>query len=155
MDFPAELKRHVARVEDAIDRYLPGRDTRPDRLHAAMRYSLEAGGKRMRPVLLLAAAKLFESSDHAALPAAVAVECVHTYSLIHDDLPCMDNDDLRRGIPTCHKKFGEALAVLAGDALHVVAFQLMAQTGSTQAVLELATAVGTSGMLGGQVADIE
>ncbi|MEO5957955.1 MAG: polyprenyl synthetase family protein, partial [Opitutaceae bacterium] len=103
MDFPAEFKRHVARVEAGLDRYLPRADTRPARLHTAMRYSLEAGGKRLRPVLVLASAELFGVADDTALPAAVAVECIHTYSLIHDDLPCMDNDDLRRGRPTAHR----------------------------------------------------
>src|ERR1041384_3879465 len=116
MDFPAELKRQIARVERGLDLHVPRADTRPARLHAAMRYSLEAGGKRLRPVLALASAELFGVGDDHALPAAVALECVHTYSLIHDDLPCMDNDDLRRGRPTAHKAFDEATALLAGDA---------------------------------------
>ena len=122
MDFPAELKRHLARVERGLDLHVPRADTRPARLHTAMRYSLEAGGKRLRPVLLLAAAELFGLADDTALPAAVAIECVHTYSLIHDDLPCMDNDDLRRGRATAHKQFDEATALLAGDALLTHAF---------------------------------
>jgi geranylgeranyl diphosphate synthase, type II len=146
-------------VDKLLDRYSPSEDNEPRSLHSAMRYSLMAGGKRIRPILCMASYEYCrkESSElpESLLKAMVALEMVHTYSLIHDDLPCMDDDDLRRGIPTCHKKFGEALAVLAGDALHVVAFDLIAQTGSIPAVLELATAVGTSGMLGGQVADIE
>src|SRR5471032_298920 len=139
MDFAAELKRHVARVERGLDQFVPRADTRPARLHTAMRYSLEAGGKRLRPVLVLAAADLFAPVSKskspspkakfsaAALPAAVAVECIHTYSLIHDDLPCMDNDDLRRGRPTAHKQFDEATALLAGDALLTHAFALLAE----------------------------
>lgn len=153
------LRRNREFVDCLLDKYSPPASQEPRSLHEAMRYSLMAGGKRIRPILCLASYQ-FCAGEAAEPPEAVekgmaALEMVHTYSLIHDDLPCMDDDDLRRGIPTCHKKFGEALAVLAGDALHVVAFQLMAQTGSTQAVLELATAVGTSGMLGGQVADVE
>jgi len=155
----AYLQRNRELVDRLLDEYCPPVTEEPRSLHEAMRYSLMASGKRIRPILCLAAYE-FCAGETASLPdgvkkAMAALEMVHTYSLIHDDLPCMDDDDLRRGVPTCHKKFGEALAVLAGDALHVVAFELMAQTGSVQAVLELTTAVGTSGMLGGQVADIE
>src|SRR5436853_596957 len=132
MDFSAELKRQVDRVEQGIDRFVPAANTRPARLHTAMRYSLEAGGKRLRPVLVLAAAELCGAKDDAALPAAVAIECVHTYSLIHDDLPCMDNDDLRRGRPTAHKQFDEATALLAGDALLTHAFALLVTSYSAQ-----------------------
>src|SRR3954471_5489499 len=114
MDFAAALKRQVSRVEKGIDLHVPPATTRPVRLHSAMRYSLEAGGKRLRPVLVLAAAEVFGAAPEEALAAAVAVECIHTYSLIHDDLPCMDNDDLRRGRPTAHKAFDEATALLAG-----------------------------------------
>ncbi len=155
----AYLQRNRELVDRLLDQYAPPVSREPRSLHEAMRYSLMAGGKRIRPILCLAAYEYCagETNDppESVKKAMVALEMVHTYSLIHDDLPCMDDDDLRRGIPTCHKKFGEALAVLAGDALHVVAFELMAQTGSVAAVLELATAVGTTGMLGGQVADIE
>lgn len=155
----AYLQRNRELVDRLLDEYAPSAMEEPRSLHEAMRYSLMAGGKRIRPILCLAAYEYCagETADppESVKKAMAALEMVHTYSLIHDDLPCMDDDDLRRGIPTCHKKFGEALAVLAGDALHVVAFELMAQTGSVEAVLELATAVGTTGMLGGQVADIE
>ena len=142
-----------------LDQYLPSETTPPATLHKAMRYSVMAGGKRFRPVLALAAYE-YCGGDIGRKPqtihkAMAALEANHTYSLIHDDLPCMDNDDLRRGRPTCHKQFDEAIATLAGDALHVIAFELMAETGSTAVVLELARAVGTSGMLGGQMADIE
>ena len=146
-------------TDQLLDRYLPSEETEPKTLHKAMRYSVMAGGKRLRPILALAA---FEycggDSDRAAVtihPAMAALEMVHTYSLIHDDLPCMDDDDLRRGRPTCHKMFNEAVATLAGDGLHVVAFELMAQTDSIEVVRELALASGTTGMLGGQMADIE
>jgi len=146
-------------VEDLLDKYLPSEMVPPKKLHAAMRYSVMAGGKRLRPALALAAYRYCNDdinnppdSIHCAM---AALEMVHAYSLIHDDLPCMDDDDLRRGRPTCHKQFNEATAVLTGDALHVVAFELMAKTGSIRAVNELAEAIGTSGMLGGQIADVE
>jgi len=142
-----------------LDQHLPSEESEPRTLHAAMRYSVMAGGKRLRPILALAAWDYCDgvAGDASATihKAMAALEMVHTYSLIHDDLPCMDNDDLRRGRPTCHKQFGEGVATLAGDALHVIAFQLMAETGSIQAVAELAHAVGTAGMLGGQMADLE
>jgi geranylgeranyl diphosphate synthase type II len=146
-------------VDDLLQKYLPSDDTPPQTLHAAMRYSVMAGGKRIRPILAHAAWQHFGGSEAQAgqtiYPAMAALEMVHTYSLIHDDLPCMDDDDLRRGMPTCHKKFGEAVAVLTGDALHDVAFSLIAQSRSIPAVVELAEAIGTGGMLGGQMADVE
>lgn len=159
----AGTKEYITSVqqltEALLDRYLPSVEADPQSLHTAMRYSVMAGGKRLRPILCYAAYEAcggeLEGRDLPIHQAMAAIEMVHTYSLIHDDLPCMDDDDLRRGIPTCHKKFGEAVAVLAGDALHDVAFDLMARTGSTDAVRELAAAIGTSGMLGGQIADIE
>lgn len=153
------LKTQASLVEKLLDQCLPPKDQPPVSLHAAMRYSVMAGGKRLRPILALAAYEhcggVWHVTDSAIGKAMAALEMVHTYSLIHDDLPCMDDDDLRRGQPTCHRKFGEALAVLAGDALHDVAFELMASTGSTEAVTELARAIGTKGMIGGQVADVE
>jgi geranylgeranyl diphosphate synthase type II len=160
MDFPAEYQRLVARVERGITLHLPPAATRPSRLHTAMRYSLEAGGKRLRPVLVLAAAELFGGQDDAALPAAVAVECIHTYSLIHDDLPCMDNDDLRRGRPTAHKAFDEATALLAGDALLTHAFALLSTSYASQPALaqtlvrELSDAAGSQRLIGGQMEDL-
>jgi geranylgeranyl diphosphate synthase type II len=154
--YMAETKKLTDRL---LDQYLPPIDRDPKSLHAAMRYSVMAGGKRLRPMLALAAYEYCDGAPENAAQtvhlAMAALEMVHTYSLIHDDLPCMDDDDLRRGRPTCHKQFSEAIATLAGDALHVVAFELMAQTGSTKVVIELARSGGTSGMLGGQVADIE
>lgn len=148
-----------ALTDRLLEEYLPSEQTEPKTLHQAMRYSVMAGGKRLRPVLALAAYEYcggnLSRARQTVYPAMAALEMVHTYSLIHDDLPCMDDDDLRRGRPTCHKQFGEAVATLAGDALHVVAFELAAQTGSIEVVKELARSGGTAGMLGGQMADIE
>ena len=159
VEFKARLADQVARVERAIDRLLPPVDTPPARLHQAMRYSLQAGGKRLRPVLVVAAAELFDPAGRAdPLPAAVAIECIHTYSLIHDDLPCMDNDDLRRGRPTCHKAFDEATALLAGDALLTQAFALLATAYPAapgyDLVRELALAAGSERLVGGQMSDL-
>jgi len=150
----------IARVNAALGRYTPAADAPPATLHEAMRYSLFAGGKRIRPLLCLAGAQAVGGDPEAVLPTACALEMVHTFSLIHDDLPALDNDDLRRGMPTSHKKFGEAMAILAGDALHTLAFATIAthQQGTADAVLRvvrlLADASGTSGMVGGQVDDI-
>jgi geranylgeranyl diphosphate synthase type II len=160
MDFASELQRQVGRVEGGLDRHVPSADTPPARLHTAMRYSLEAGGKRLRPVLVLGAAELFGVRDDGAVAAAVAVECVHTYSLIHDDLPCMDNDDLRRGRPTAHRQFDEATALLAGDALLTHAFALLSEAYASRPQLahalirELADAAGSRRLIGGQMADL-
>ncbi len=153
------LENGKALVDRLLDRYLPSGEVEPKSLHEAMRYSVMAGGKRLRPILALAAYEYcggsLEGDDLPIHFAAAALELVHTYSLIHDDLPCMDDDELRRGMPTCHIKFGEAVAVLAGDALHDVAFGLLARGRSTEAVEELALAIGTEGMLAGQMADVE
>lgn len=160
MDFSSEFSRHVARVENGMNLHVPPAAERPARLHTAMRYSLEAGGKRLRPVLVLAAAEFCGVTDDAAVPAAVALECVHTYSLIHDDLPCMDNDDLRRGRPTAHKAFDEATALLAGDALLTQAFTLLATSYAdrpalaTALVRELADTAGSRRLIGGQMEDL-
>ncbi len=158
-DIKCYLKERRQLIDALLDRYLPSEREEPRSLHAAMRYSVMAGGKRLRPILALTACEYcggnVEGKDRPIYWAAAALEMVHTYSLIHDDLPCMDDDDLRRGIPTCHKKYGEAVAILAGDALHDLAFSLMARTGSIEAVAELAQAIGTDGMLGGQMADVE
>lgn len=160
-----ELKRYlIARqkeVDRALDRFLPKASVRPATIHKAMRYSLFAGGKRLRPILCLAAAEACGGRTSAALPLACAIECIHTYSLIHDDLPSMDNDDLRRGRATCHKVFGEGIAILAGDALLTVAFEIAAQTSAPsrydlQEILhEIATAAGSRKLIAGQVADLE
>jgi geranylgeranyl pyrophosphate synthase len=159
MDFTAQFQAYRERVEHGLGTLVPAAVTRPARLHAAMRYSLEAGGKRLRPVLTLAAADLFGTKADA-LPAAVALECLHTYSLIHDDLPCMDNDDLRRGRPTAHKQFDEATALLAGDALLTLAFQLIGRHYAGSPALcaaltrEIADAAGSERLIGGQMEDL-
>lgn len=160
MDFAAQLPQLRTEAEQALDRFVPAAQARPSRLHSAMRYSLEAGGKRIRPVLVLAAADLFGKRSDAAA-AAAAIECVHTYSLIHDDLPALDNDDLRRGRPTCHKAFDEPTAILAGDALLTHAFALLGShyadrpALATALVSELGQAAGSTELIGGQMEDIE
>ena len=143
-------------IERELDRLVPATATRPADLHAAMRHSLFAGGKRLRPILCAACAEACGAPRAAALFPAAAIECLHTYTLIHDDLPCMDDDDLRRGVPTCHKVYGEATALLAGDALQALAFELAAQTpvAALEIVRELAAAAGSRGVVGGQVEDM-
>lgn len=149
------------KVEQALQKALPKESVKPRTIHRAMRYSIFAGGKRLRPILCLAAAEAICGKFTAALPLACAVECIHTYSLIHDDLPCMDNDDFRRGKPTSHKVFGEGLAVLAGDALLTIAFEIAASCESwpryshAAVIHELAEAAGSQALVAGQVADIE
>lgn len=151
-------------VEQALETCLPPADTLPPTLHEAMRYSTFAGGKRLRPVMLLMTAELFERDCRDMAFAAAALEIVHTYSLIHDDLPAMDNDDLRRGRPTNHKVYGEAMAILAGDALLTLAFQIMTDpthlahfdpVAIIHATRELALAAGSTGMAGGQALDMQ
>jgi len=149
------------KVDQALDRWLPEEKTKPKTLHAAMRYSIFAGGKRLRPVLCLAAAEACGGRISAAMPSACAIECIHTYSLVHDDLPCMDDDDLRRGRPTTHKVFGDGVAVLTGDALLTIAFEILARTkptaryGVADFLREISHAAGSLKLIGGQVADIE
>jgi len=148
-------------VDKALHAFLPKASVKPPTIHKAMRYSLFAGGKRLRPILCLAAAEACGGRLENALPLACAVECVHTYSLIHDDLPCMDNDDFRRGKPTCHKVFGEGIAVLAGDALLTLAFEVLGKAegspryGMPALLRELAAAAGSRWLISGQVADLE
>lgn len=160
MNFETRLRDYIVRVEAGIARLTPPAHERPARLHEAMRYSIEAGGKRLRPVLCLAASELFPPALDP-LPAAVAIECLHTYSLIHDDLPCMDNSDLRRGRPSCHRRFDEATALLAGDALLTHSFLLLAEAYAdapaiaASLVRELAVAAGSRRLIGGQMEDIE
>src|SRR5579859_275291 len=155
------LSTRTEAVNRALDHFLPSEKTKPATIHKAMRYSLFAGGKRMRPAVLLAAAEACGGSDAAAMPLACAVECIHTYSLIHDDLPAMDNDDFRRGKPTNHKVFGDGIAVLAGDALLTQAFEIAAQAKGwpryphRDLILEIAKASGSLQLVAGQVADLE
>lgn len=157
------LARRAAEVNTSLDRFLPPEETPPERLHRAMRYSVLAGGKRLRPALVLASGEAMGAKTEDLMPAACAMEMIHTYSLIHDDLPAMDNDDLRRGRLTCHKAFGEAVAILAGDALLTLAFRVLASDSAARnsesqlrVIHEFAAAAGTiGGMIGGQMADIE
>src|SRR5256885_12824120 len=160
-DLQAYLTDRTTAVNRALDRFLPTATTRPATIHKAMRYSLFAGGKRLRPALCLAAAEACGGSLDGAIPLACAVECIHTYSLIHDDLPAMDNDDFRRGKPTNHKVFGEGIAVLAGDALLTIAFEMAANSNPSETyphhalIRELAFASGSLQLIAGQVADLE
>lgn len=157
------LKRRAVEVNEWLDRLVPSEATPPEKIHRAMRYSLLAGGKRLRPALVLAAGEALGADTDDLMSAAGAIEMIHTYSLIHDDLPAMDDDDLRRGRPTCHKKFGEAVAILAGDALLTQAFRVLAADSPSRdaerqvrVIREIATAAGTvDALIGGQVADIE
>jgi geranylgeranyl diphosphate synthase type II len=162
-DLTAYMADRAQAVDRALDRFLPRESAPPASLHKAMRYSVFAGGKRLRPVLVAAGAEAVGGTLEPVMPAACAVEMIHTYSLIHDDLPAMDNDDFRRGVPTSHKVFGEAIAILAGDALLTLAFRLLANSSPAggeagrlrDMLIEVADAAGSAGMVGGQVADIE
>ena len=160
-NFNVWLQRTRSAVEKALLDAVPSAKAKPATIHRAMRYSLLAGGKRIRPVLCCAASEACGGTVRHALPAACAVELVHTYSLVHDDLPCMDDDDLRRGKPTSHKVFGEGMAVLAGDALLTQAFAVLAAAKPKRSftaadlVAELARAAGSRGLIAGQVADLE
>lgn len=161
MKLPSFFEEELQAVDAALQRLLPPETTPPASIHKAMRYSVFAGGKRVRPILCLESARIFASDVSAAMYPGCAIEFIHTYSLIHDDLPALDNDDLRRGKPTCHKQFGEAAAILAGDALLTLAFETIgaAPVGPDRRVkmlTEIATSAGTiNGMVGGQVADLE
>jgi geranylgeranyl diphosphate synthase type II len=156
-DLAAYMKQVAALTESALDELLPPEKTYPQEVHRLMRYSTFAGGKRIRPCLVMAAYEACggKFGDTAPLHAGAAIEMFHTFSLIHDDLPCMDDDDFRRGKPTAHKAFSEALAVLGGDALCIVAFEVFARFNRTDIITEIARALGTDGMIGGQVVDIE
>jgi geranylgeranyl diphosphate synthase type II len=161
MNLPAFFDEDRSTVDAALDRLMPGENAQPPSIHRAMRYSVQAGGKRVRPILCLESARIFVADVTHVLPVACALEFIHTYSLIHDDLPALDNDDLRRGKPTCHKKFGEATAILAGDALLTLAFETLANASIDPArrvaiLSHVAASAGTvDGMVGGQVADLE
>jgi geranylgeranyl diphosphate synthase type II len=155
------LKSRQQMIDRALDGFLPKGNVRPATIHKAMRYSLFAGGKRLRPILTLAAAEACGGKIDNALPLACAMECIHTYSLVHDDLPSMDNDDFRRGRATCHKVFGEGIAVLAGDALLTIAFEIVSHTKPPHRydpftlLREVAVAAGSRKLIAGQVADLE
>jgi len=149
------LQDRARKTEEALDAYINDWGDGAAPLTEAIRYSLFAGGKRLRPALALGAAEIVSGQGGPALPAACALEMIHTYSLIHDDLPAMDDDDLRRGRPTCHKVYGEATAILAGDALLTMAFDMLATAGDLEVIREVAHAAGVSGMAGGQYDDLQ
>ncbi|MSP94030.1 MAG: polyprenyl synthetase family protein [Alphaproteobacteria bacterium] len=158
----AAMEEAVRDVEATLERLLPRPEGLHARIHEAMRYAIFAGGKRLRPFLVLSSAALFDVKKQSALRVAAAIEAIHTYSLVHDDLPCMDDDDLRRGRPTTHKAFDEATAVLAGDALLTLAFEILAHPDThpsaevrCRLIAKLAQAAGHAGMIGGQMIDIE
>jgi geranylgeranyl diphosphate synthase, type II len=161
MNLPPFFEEDRQAVDEQLEKLLPGEAVQPPSIHTAMRYSVFAGGKRVRPILCLETARIFTADVSPALYPGCAIEFIHTYSLIHDDLPALDNDDLRRGKPTCHKKFGEAAAILAGDALLTLAFETIAAAAVSAErrvamVTEISSAAGTiKGMVGGQVADLE
>ena len=161
MNLKSYLVSRQTRIDRALDQYLPKENTRPSTIHKAMRYSVFAGGKRLRPILCLAAAEACNGKIDNALPLACALECIHTYSLVHDDLPSMDNDDFRRGRPTCHKVFGDGIAVLAGDALLTMAFEIVSRAKPARRydmatlLREVAIAAGSQKLIAGQVADLE
>jgi len=161
MDLKSYLADRAALVDAAMDAYLPPAKERPSTIHEAMRYAIFSGGKRLRPVLCLAAAEACGGETSDALAPACAVELMHTYSLVHDDLPAMDDDDLRRGRPTCHKVYGEGMAVLCGDALLTEAFLVLSETpptkryGTRQYIAEFAETGGSRKLIGGQVMDLE
>jgi len=161
IDLKSYLKERCEYIDQSLDRFLPSESTFPETIHKAMRYSIFAGGKRLRPILCLAAAEACGGSRDEAVAPACATEILHTYTLIHDDLPCMDDDDLRRGRPTSHKVYGEGIAVLAGDALLTEAFSVLAQASANERfgvagyVTELAKASGSQQLIGGQVLDLE
>lgn len=148
------LKAKQVHVESALERCLPSRDTRPAILHEAMHYCVLNGGKRIRPILCIAVAEAYGVETSVALLPAISTELYHCSTLVHDDLPCMDNDTLRRGAPTCHVKFGSANAILTGDALLIHAFQILAEHGNPPLSLELAKAAGSLGVIAGQVEDL-
>lgn len=164
MDIKSYLSKKKSMVDRTLEKLLPPAKTFPPSVHEAMRYSLFAGGKRVRPILAIAAAEALDAKTAGLLPIASAIELIHTYSLIHDDLPAMDDDDLRRGRPTCHKVYGEAVAILAGDGLLTRAFEVLSDpryikplpAGRALAIIrEISVSAGVAGMVGGQVVDIE
>lgn len=164
MDFKTDFKNKIIQIESELKRYFEYNTDIPNQIIDAMKYSVDAGGKRIRPVLMLASCQMFGGAISDVVPFACALECIHTYSLIHDDLPAMDNSDLRRGKPTNHKVFGEAMAILAGDGLLNLAFEIVLKGEFSESVSDrniikatsyLSSCSGISGMIGGQVIDIE
>ncbi len=159
MNFKEQMTEYIELINKQLEEYVPEKNNLQNSIYEAMRYSLLAGGKRIRPVLSLGVCDMLGGKIQEALPFACAIECIHTYSLIHDDLPCMDNDDLRRGRPTNHKVFGEATALLAGDSLLNLAFEIMSSAGiksekTVEIIRNVSNLSGTEGMIGGQVVDL-
>ena len=153
-----QIEKYIAAkkkiIDKALDKYLPKSSLKPQVIHRAMRYSVFPGGKRIRPVFAIAAFEACGGKGDLAIPVACGIELIHSYTLVHDDMPCMDNDDFRRGKKACHKKFGEDIALLAGDGLLTLAFQVIAESGNAEVIKEISKAAGTCGVIGGQVVDI-
>ncbi len=153
-----DIREYIAHKKDiidkALDRYLPLNSAKPQIIHKAMRYSVFPGGKRIRPIFAIAGFEACGGKGNSIIPVACGIELAHSYTLVHDDMPCMDDDSFRRGKKTCHKKYGEDIALLAGDGLLTLAFQVIAESGSIKAIKEISKAIGTRGTIGGQVADI-
>jgi len=154
MDIKEYLAGKKRSVDKALDEYLPSAATKPEIVHRVMRYAVFPGGKRIRPILTIAGFEMCGGKGSSIMPVACAIELIHTYTLIHDDLPCMDDDDFRRGRLSCHKKFNESLALLAGDGILTLSFELLSETGNAYLVSEVSKAIGTRGTIGGQVMDI-
>lgn len=148
------IKNWKKEIEKYLDIKLPTKKDCPNVLSKAMRYTVFSGGKRLRPILVLCVSEIFDIDRKKVLPVACGIELIHNFSLVHDDLPAMDNDDFRRGLPTCHKKFGEGIAILVGDTLLAYGFQLIAESGNVNLVKDIAEAIGYKGMAGGQVLDL-
>ncbi|MFC1666897.1 polyprenyl synthetase family protein [Candidatus Omnitrophota bacterium] len=153
-----DVRRYMAGkkkvIDKALDRYLPCVKAEPQLIHKAIRYAVFPGGKRIRPILTIAGFEMCGGKENSIMPVACAIELIHTYTLIHDDLPCMDNDDFRRGKLSCHKKFNEGLALLAGDGILTLSFELLSEAGNSYLAGEISRAIGTCGTIGGQVVDI-
>ncbi|MCM8760449.1 MAG: polyprenyl synthetase family protein, partial [Candidatus Omnitrophica bacterium] len=154
LDYERVLKRYRKTIEGYLHKILPSEDVEPKIIHRAMRYSVFLGGKRIRPLIVFVVGRMLGVEEKKILPVACGIELIHNFSLIHDDLPAMDNDDYRRGKKTCHRKFNEAVAILAGDALLTLGFKLIAEAGNIQLIKETSDAIGSQGMAGGQVIDI-
>ncbi len=148
------IEKYKPIIIDWLDKLIPGEEVAPTTIHKAMRYSVFNGGKRIRPIMAIKVFQWASGEGDIIFPPACAIEMIHTYSLIHDDLPAMDNDTIRRNKPTCHRVFGEAIAILAGDALCALAFEILAKSGNIEIIQEVARAIGTDGLVGGQVVDI-
>lgn len=149
-----KIKKWVEEIERYLDKKLPSKEEEPKILNEAIRYAVFSGGKRLRPLIVLCMGEIFGIGKKKILPIACGIELIHNFSLVHDDLPGMDNDDFRRGLPTCHKKFGEGIAILAGDTLLTLGFQMLSESKNIKLIRDMATAIGSKGMAGGQAYDL-